>query len=446
MKVGVLIAKDLRRQWRDRKAFLWQLAVPLVITGIMGVSFGGGVFGDTSISAIPIAIVGGDVPAVLQDQLAQSLQESGFFQVIWTDSTAADDLVRRGKLQAAVVLPPKLLTRLLSGEDVVLQLWKDPNSQIKAGIVETILTEGLREFQAGEAAYRALWPEDEVDPADFEAGPVAAALEGNPLPLWEALRKEDATASEAGGSSAGLAAHLDRAVAFGQGMGDHRVGLVVRDRADWDAPDDPARQRSLFDYFLPAISVFFMMFGVAAIVRDHHRERESRTLARVLLAPVSSADVLLGKWATAVVAGVVQLCVLFAVGAAVFGLNLGRAPLLLLLTVVLAGAATASFYLVLGLLARTEKAMDALTTVVTLVAGMVGGNFFPIDLMPSTLHLAGKVTFNYWANRALSDLIIHDGTWRDVAPALGALLGFAAVGLAVSLAVLAAKRRRGVAA
>ncbi len=445
MKVGVLIAKDLRRQWRDRKAFLWQLAVPLLITGIMGVSFGGGVFGDASISAIPVAVVGGDLPAVLQDQLAQSLQKSGFFQVTWADSATADDLVRRGKLQAAIVLPPELLTRLLSGEDVVLQLWKDPNSQIKAGIVETILTEGLREFQAGEAAYRALWPEDEIDPADFEAGPVAAALEGNPLPLWEALRKQgDATGSGEGGADLGT--HLDRAAAFGQAVSDHRVGLVVRDRADWDAPDDPARQRSLFDYFLPAISVFFMMFGVAAIVRDHHRERESRTLARVLLAPVSSVDVLLGKWGTAVVAGVVQLCVLFAVGGAVFGMSLGRAPGLLLLTVVLACAATASFYLVLGLLARTEKAMDALTTVVTLVAGMVGGNFFPIDLMPSTLHLAGQVTFNYWANRALSALIIHDGAWRDVAPALGALVGFAVAGLVVSLAVLAAKRRRGVAA
>jgi ABC-2 type transport system permease protein len=444
MNAGVLIAKDLRRQWRDRRAFLLQFAAPLLVTGIMGLSFGGGVFGDTSISAIPIAVVGGDVPAVLQDQLQQSLQRSGFFTVTWADSATADDLVRRGKLQAAIVLPPKLLTRLLSGRDVVLQLWKDPNSQIKAGIVETILTESLRELQAGEAAYRALWPQDEITPEDFDDGPVAAALEGNPLRLWEALRKPDDAGGGADGTDFGTL--LDRGAAFGQAMGDHRVGLVVRDRADWDVTDDPARQRSLFDYFLPAIAVFFMMFSVAAVVRDYHRERDNRTLSRVLLAPVSSTEVLLGKFGTAIVAGVVQLCVLFAVGAAVFGMNLGRAPALLLLTIVLACSAAASFYLVLGLLARTEKAMDALTTVATLVAGMVGGNFFPIDLMPSTLHLAGQVTFNYWANRAFSDLIIHDGAWRVVAPALGALVGFTAIGLVASLTVLAAKRRRGVAA
>ncbi len=104
------------------------------------------------------------------------------------------------------------------------------------------------------------------------------------------------------GGGTDLGTYLDRAFAFGQAMGDHRVALVVRDRADWEASDDPARERSLFDYFLPGISVFFMMFAVAAIVRDLHRERESRTLARVLLAPVTSVDVLLGKWGTAIVA------------------------------------------------------------------------------------------------------------------------------------------------
>lgn len=442
MTVGVLIAKDLRRQWRDRKAFLLQLVVPLLITAVMGVSFGGGIFGGSGISSIPIAIVGGGLPQVLQDQVASNLQESGFLQVTWADSATADDLVRRGELQAALVLPPKLLTLLLSGDDVVLQLWKDPNSQIKAGVVETIVTEALRNLQAGEAAYRSLWTDDEINRAAFDAGPVAAALEGNPLRLWEVFRDQGDDAA----AGTDLGTYLDRSFAFGQAMGNHGVALVVRDRADWEAPDDPARERSLFDYFLPGISVFFMMFGVAAIVRDLHRERESRTLARVLLAPVTSVDVLLGKWGTAIVSGVLQLSVLFLAGALVFGMSLGRSPLALLLTVVLACAATASFYLVLGLLARTEKAMDALTTIVTLVFGMVGGNFFPRDFMPPALNVMGKATFNYWANGAFSDLIIHDGGLREVAPALGVLAVFASLGLAISLAVLAVKRRRGEAA
>lgn len=441
MNAGVLIAKDLRRQWRDRRALVWQLGGPFLIAAIMGLSFGGGIFGQRGISAIPMAIVGGDLPKMLQERIATSLQESGFFAVTWADSATADDLVRRGKCQAALVLPPKLLTRVLSGDDVVLQLWKDPNSRIKAGIVETILVESLREVQAGEAAYRALWPDVEDRTDEFDGSPLAQALAGDPLPLWRALR-EDTDIGAGDGPS--FATYLDRGAAFGQAMSDHHIALDVRDRADWDAPDDPRRERNFFDYFLPSLSVFFMMFAVAAIARDLHRERENRTLARVLLAPVTAVDVLLGKWATAVVAGLVQLSVLFAAGALLFRMSLGESPLLVAVTLLFACAAAASFYLALGTVVRSEKAMDALTTVVTLVFGMVGGNFFPYDLMPPALHAIGRVTFNYWANGALSDLIIHDAGFADVAPALGALAAFTVVGLAVGLLALVLRRRRGV--
>jgi ABC-type multidrug transport system permease subunit len=81
---------------------------------------------------------------------------------------------------------------------------------------------------------------------------------------------------------------------------------------------------------------------------------------------------------------------------------------------------------------------------VTLVIGMVGGNFFPQDFMPPGMKLMGRITFNSWSNKAFSDLIIHDGGLREVAPALLVLAGFTVAGLAAALAVLAAKRRRGV--
>ncbi len=88
-------------------------------------------------------------------------------------------------------------------------------------------------------------------------------------------------------------------------------------------------------------------------------------------------------------------------------MNIWHAPVAILLVAVAAGGAAASVYLVLGLLVRTEKALDALTTIFTLVCGMLGGNFFPVDTMSPTLQFFGRGTFNYWANRAFSDLITH---------------------------------------
>ena len=62
------------------------------------------------------------------------------------------------------------MARFFEGDDVVLQLLRDPNSPIKAGIVESILESVMGQLQSHEAAYRSLWPED-----DFQATPEALA-------------------------------------------------------------------------------------------------------------------------------------------------------------------------------------------------------------------------------------------------------------------------------
>ncbi len=440
MNVGVLVTKDLRRQWRDRKSIVIQLVVPVLLTVVMGLSFGGGIFGDQGISAVPMALVGTDVPQGVRDRLTTALEQTKFFKVTWTDSAQAAQKVANGELQAALVLPDSLLHRFLAGRDLELKLWKDPNSEIKAGIVETILTEGLRSLQSGEAAYFALWPETATREPNLDTTPLGRFLDGDPAPLWRELRARDTEEHEE------LLTSFDRAFAFAGAMREPRIHLDVFNRSDWRTASREAASRNMFDYFLPSIAVFFMMWGVAAIARDYQRERDARTLARVLLGPVTSAEVLLGKWATAVIGGAVQLSLLFALGAALFGMRLGPDPFVLLIAIVFSCAATASVYMVLALLARTEKALDALTTIFTLVSGMLGGNFFPTDFMPPALHVVGKITFNYWANSAFSEIIVHDRGLAAVAVELGVLLAITAVGLLVSLTLLTAARRRGVAA
>jgi hypothetical protein len=114
--LATLVRKDLLRQRRDRTGLLVYLAAPLVLTFIMGLSFGGGVFGDSGISAIPVAVVTGDLPAGLADRLVDGLQQTGLFTVTRTDSTTAGDLVRRGDAQAALLLPDDLVRRFFRGE------------------------------------------------------------------------------------------------------------------------------------------------------------------------------------------------------------------------------------------------------------------------------------------------------------------------------------------
>ncbi len=438
--LGALVRKDLLRQVRDVKSLVIYLGVPLLLTFIMGISFGGGVFGGSGISAIPMALAGGDLPGGMRDQLTQGLQETGLFTVTWTDSTEAARLVAEGEVRAALILPDELMSRFFQGDDVVFKLWKDPNSQVKAGIVEAIMTGILGQFQAKEAAYRSLWPDDELGEFGELEEPLEEIFSGDPVRAVRALRTDDGALREE------LLLRFERGASFGQSMQEPALVLDLHDRQDWAAEDDTRPSRNLYDYFLPAFAVFFMMWGTVAIIRDLHRERENRTLARILTGPVNVATVALGKWVTAVIMASTQLMVLLIAGGLLFGVRVGDAPVALLLVAVATAGAAASVYLILGLVVSTEKAMDALTTVFTLVFGMLGGNFFPIDLMPPALHAVGRITFNYWGNRAFSEIITHGKGLFDVVDELLVLSTIATLGLIVAVAIFAVRQRRGVAA
>ncbi len=95
---------------------------------------------------------------------------------------------------------------------------------------------------------------------------------------------------------------------------------------------------------------------------------------------------------------------------------------------------------------RTEKAMDALTTIFTLVCGMLGGNFFPLEFMPPALHYAGMGTFNYWANRAFGDVITRGQGLGSVLQEIMVLHLIAVLGVVMATLIFAMRQRKGVAA
>ena len=99
-RLWIFAGRDLRRMAADRRALVINLVLPLVLTSVMGLSFGGGVFGKKGISAIPVALVAGDMPDALRDRLLAGLEESGFFAPVWADSLEADTLVRAGDVAA----------------------------------------------------------------------------------------------------------------------------------------------------------------------------------------------------------------------------------------------------------------------------------------------------------------------------------------------------------
>ncbi len=439
MLVTALVGTDLRRLAGDRRALIVNLLLPLLLTFIMGLSFGGGFFGKGGISAIEVVLVGQGVPSLLRDRIDETLARTDFFATSWADSAEADRRVREGEAAAALVLPSDFARRFFAGEDLAVTVWKDPGSPLKAGIVEQILQRVLSRYQAGEAAYLALWPEDAYDAGGPDETAWDELLDGGFSEAWRRWRAggRDPQLREAGER---LLRSVDHNLALGRALDHEQVALTVHDKAPAAAA---AGEVNLFDLFLPSFAVFFLMFGVAAGARDVHRERERGTLQRQLLAPVTGLQFLLGKWLSAALQGVIQLLVLFLAGALLFRVNLGPDAWSLVVMVVAGCTAAAAFFVLLALLTPTEKVMDNLSTVVILVAAMLGGNMVPLDAMPPWIHGVGRLFFNYWINVGLGDVVARDRSLA-AAPLPAVVLAGVTLGcLALGLVAFLARRRRG---
>jgi ABC-2 type transport system permease protein len=72
--------------------------------------------------------------------------------------------------------------------------------------------------------------------------------------------------------------------------------------------------------------------------------------------------------------------------------------------------------------------MGSIGSVCLLIMGLLGGAMVPRAIMPPALKAVGLLVPNGWALDGYFTLLVRDGaTIADVAPQIGAILGFAAL-------------------
>lgn len=396
--------------------------------------------GDSGISAIKLLFVGEDLPAPLRERLAQGLEDSGFFAIEWTDSLSADTRVRQGDVVAAIYFPPRFLHEFFQADELTVQLWKDPASPLKAGIVEQMLERPLTRYQAGEAASRSLWPDSDRAWDEDSDHSLNEFFSGDFGDIWKRFRQRE---NDEQWSSVAeyFTETMDRQVALADAMQIEVLSLNITDRETAEA--NAGTTTNMYDYFMPGFAVFFLMFAAAAGARDLHRERKAGTLQRQLVSPVSHTVVLLGKWVAATIQGTAMLLVLFLLGAVLFNINLGPDPITLLLGVFLTSSAAAGIFLCIALLSPNEKIMDNFTTVFILASAMLGGNMIPMEAMPGWAHSVGQFVFNYWANLFLQNTVARNLSFIEQPQPALILLAITLVFLVGNILLMSLKARKG---
>jgi ABC-2 type transport system permease protein len=189
----------------------------------------------------------------------------------------------------------------------------------------------------------------------------------------------------------------------------------------------PLEHITSFQVTVPGNAVLFGFFIALTTAMSFVTERRTGTWRRLLAAPVPRWKALFATLVPYYVVGVAQLTFLFGIGALGFGMQVAgsiSALVALSLSVVLCAVCLG---LLFAAVATSEKQLGGVGSVVLLVMGLLGGCMMPRIVMPEFMRSIGHVVPHSWALDGYYDVLVRQGTTiADIAPSIGALLGFAA--------------------
>jgi ABC-2 type transport system permease protein len=236
-----------------------------------------------------------------------------------------------------------------------------------------------------------------------------------------------------------VAQELGVVPAGGDGRAQFVRGVYERAAALWD--EDPVRvtyeltaqdvqdansgSTAGFGQSVPGMGTMYAMFTVFGGMIGLVGERKLGTLQRLVVMPVTRAQLLGGKILSRLTLGLIQYLVVFAVGFLV-GLEIGD-PLALLMVMLSFLLAATAFSFALGTRLQTEAQANGLANLLGLTLAPLGGAWWPLEIVPPFMRVIGHASPVAWAMDGFQALIFENGGVGDVLLPVVVLLLFAVV-------------------
>ena len=170
-------------------------------------------------------------------------------------------------------------------------------------------------------------------------------------------------------------------------------------------PESQPRTSAAYLWIVPGFTVMFAFFLISVMARSFIAERDNGTLKRLLLAPIGTASVLIGKTVPFLLTSVVQCSLLFLCGRVLFGMSWGPDPIYLVPVILCTSLAATSLGLLLATLVYTDQQVSSYGTTLILVLSSVSGCFFPREMFPPLLKRISLFTPHGWALRAFDGVL-----------------------------------------
>jgi hypothetical protein len=195
----------------------------------------------------------------------------------------------------------------------------------------------------------------------------------------------------------------------------------------WQLLVEPAGKRQEipegFEQTIPGILVMFTLLvlltsGAAMLAI----ERRRGLLRRLASTPISTVELVSGKWGGRMVLAVLQVGFAVVVGSLLFRMRWGPNPGMVFLVLLAWAAFCASAALLLGSIAKTEGQATGLGVLFANLLAALGGCWWPIEITPDWMQFVQKMLPTGWTMDALHKLISFEAGALSALPHLLALL------------------------
>lgn len=185
-----------------------------------------------------------------------------------------------------------------------------------------------------------------------------------------------------------------------------RAEPAVAATAETNASSGESR---IYEFAVPTYTVLFVFFLITVMGRSFLQERELGTLRRLRLAPISDASIIVGKTVPFLIISVLQTGALFLAGRLMFGMSWGQQPVLILPVLFCTSLAATSLGLLFATIVRSDNQVSAYGNLIVLGAASISGCLTPRSWLPEMMQKISLITPHAWALDGYRELLRGDG-------------------------------------
>jgi ABC-2 type transport system permease protein len=415
---AALVRKDVTLYLTNRRALLMALVAPVLIGAFMGAVLGGTPAKPT---AVPFAVVDLDQSAISKRVVATMSKDSAF-AVQELPQAQAIELVRKGKLRAAAVIPAgfgKQASDALFRPNLAkpqIDLHYDPSQAATLTLIKGLLTQYVMQAVT------------------------AAAFGGDGYDISHArdlVAKDSKLDANMRDALLNMFKSIEEVQRKGNGSGEHTrpaasgvsVPYVTR---DYEVTSGERPYNAYAHSFASMTVQFILLMGVELGV-GLLLMRRMGLWQRLRAAPLSRATVLGSRIAAGAIIALLLIGGIFAAAMLLFRVRIEGSVLGFVGVAAAFAVLTSSLGLLIAAVGKTPEATRGMAIVLTLLLVMLGGAWVPTFVFPDWLQSATRFVPTRWAIDGFDAM-----TWR--AQALGsvlwpmaAMLGLSAVLSAVAI-------------